>query len=129
MIIFFFWKGKKHFGKTRKCWLPQLSSFPYVFLKSPASGSFNPFPHNKILDLTELKAFADDKLNVIKILISVFDRVENIVRKEKLLVQAIFPIPTMFWKGFFPRGVKRFHCVGMGQSRDCVLNCWNSATN
>ena len=42
---------------------------------------FNPFPHNKILDQTELKAFAEDKLNVTKMIISVFDRVENIVEK------------------------------------------------
>ena len=35
---------------------------------------FNPFPHNKILDQTKLKAFADVKLNVTKMIISVFDR-------------------------------------------------------
>ena len=33
----------------------------------------NPFPQNKILDQTELKAFADDKLNVPKMIISIFD--------------------------------------------------------
>ena len=42
---------------------------------------FNSFPHDKILDQTKLKAFADDKLNVTKMIISVFDRVENIVGK------------------------------------------------
>ena len=35
----------------------------------------NPFPHDKILDQTKLKAFADDILNVTKLIISVFDRV------------------------------------------------------
>ena len=46
-------------------------------------------PHDKILDQTKLKAFADDKLNVTKKTIFVFDRVENIVKKGemKLLVQ------------------------------------------
>ena len=39
--------------------------------------------------------------------------------KEKLLVQAISPFPTMFSKGFFPKGVKRCHCVRMGE----VLHC------
>ena len=34
-------------------------------------------PNDKILDATKLKAFADDKLNVSKIMISVLDRVEN----------------------------------------------------
>ena len=37
-------------------------------------------PNNKILDWTELKAFADYKLDVAKIMISVSDRVENIVQ-------------------------------------------------
>ena len=55
-----------------------------------------PFPHDKILDHTKFKAYVDDKLNVIKMIISVFDRVENIVRKGELLVQAISPFPTMF---------------------------------
>ena len=68
----------------------------------------NPFPHDKVLDQTKLKAFADDKLNVTKMIIPVFDRVENIVGK------AISPFPTMFSIGFFPRGVKRCHCVGVG---------------
>ena len=84
--------------------------------KSPVSevACFNPFPHDKTLDQTELKAFADEKLNVTKMIISVLDKVENIGAKEKLLVQAISSFPTMFSKGFFPRPVKRCHCVGMG---------------
>ena len=40
----------------------------------------NLFPQDKILDQTKLKAFADN-LNVTKMIISVFDRVENIVGK------------------------------------------------
>ena len=61
---------------------------------------FNLFPQKKILDQTKLKAFADDEVGVTKIIISVFDRVENIVGRKKLLVQAISPFPTMFSKGF-----------------------------
>ena len=38
-------------------------------------------PNNKIWSLTKLKAFTDDKLNVAKMMISLFDRVENIVGK------------------------------------------------
>ena len=49
--------------------------------------------------------------------ISVFDRVENIVGKGKFLVQAISPFPTMFSKGFLSRPVKKCHCVGMGYSK------------
>ena len=41
----------------------------------------NPLPNNKILDVTKLKAFADDKLNVAKMTISLLDTVENTVGK------------------------------------------------
>ena len=51
---------------------------------------FNPFPHDKILDQTKLKPFADDKLNVTKMIISVFDRVENIVRKGEIACTSNF---------------------------------------
>ena len=43
-----------------------------------------PFPHDQILDKSKLKAFADDKYNVTKMIISVFDRVENIVGKGEI---------------------------------------------
>ena len=42
---------------------------------------FNPLLNNKILDMTKLKAFADDKLNIAKMTVSLFDRVENTVGK------------------------------------------------
>ena len=45
--------------------------------------SLNTSPNNKILDWTKLKAFAEMKLNVAKMMISLFDRVVNIVVKEK----------------------------------------------
>ena len=66
---------------------------------------FNPFPHNKILDQTKLKVFADDKLNVTKMIISAFNRVENIVGKGEIACTSNFS---------FPRLVKMCHCVGMG---------------
>ena len=47
-----------------------LNFFSYVF-------HFNPFPIDKIWDVTKLKAFADDKLNADELTISLFDRVEN----------------------------------------------------
>ena len=40
---------------------------------------FNPLPNDKILYMTKLKAFADDKLNVAKMTITSCDRVENTV--------------------------------------------------
>ena len=47
------------------------------------TAKFNSLPNNKILDLSKLKAFADDKATVAKMMISLFDRVENIVEKEE----------------------------------------------
>ena len=41
----------------------------------------NSLPNDKILDVTKLKAIADDKSNVTKMMISLFDRVENTVGK------------------------------------------------
>ena len=62
---------------------------------------FNSLPNNKILFATKLKAFADDKLNVAKMLFSLFDRVENIVGKGEnagyqhfLLFPQCFPKPS-----------------------------------
>ena len=50
----------------------------------------NPFPLDKILDQTKLKAFANDKLNVTKMIISVFDKVENIVGKGEIACTSNF---------------------------------------
>ena len=62
---------------------------------------FNPLPNNKILDMTKLKAFADDKLNIDKMTISVLDRVENTEGKGEnagyqhfLLYPQCFPWPS-----------------------------------
>ena len=81
--------------------------------------SLNSLPNDKILDLSNFKAFADDILKVVQITICVSDRVENIVGKGEnagyqhfLLFPAFSPFPTMFSKGFFVRVVK---------SRDCVV--------
>ena len=41
----------------------------------------NSLPNDKILDETKLKAFADDKLNVAKTMIPLFDKVENTIGK------------------------------------------------
>ena len=41
----------------------------------------NPLPNNKILALTKLKGFADDKINVTQKMKFVLGRIENIVGK------------------------------------------------
>ena len=62
---------------------------------------FNRLPNNKILDMTKLRAFAGDKLNALKIMISHFDRIENTVGKGEnagyqhfLLFPHCFPKPS-----------------------------------
>ena len=62
---------------------------------------FNPFPNDKFLDVTKLKAFADEKLNVAKISIFLFDKAENTVVKGEnagyqhfLLFPQCFPMPS-----------------------------------
>ena len=43
------------------------------------SGNGLSLPNDKILDMTKLKVFADNKLKVAGTMISLYDRVENIV--------------------------------------------------
>ena len=43
----------------------------------------NPIPVDKISDWSKLKSVADSNLNVVQIIISVFDIVQNIVDKEE----------------------------------------------
>ena len=43
--------------------------------------SINPLPDDKILAWSKLKAFADDKIDVVKMMIYLFDRVDNTVGK------------------------------------------------
>ena len=59
-----------------------------------------PSPNKNILDVTKLKAFADDKLNVDRMMISLLDRIENTEGKGEnagyqhfLLFLQCFPKP------------------------------------
>ena len=68
---------------------------------------FNPLPNDKILDMTKLKAFADDKIDVAQMIVSVFDRVENIVGKGKNDgYQHFLLFPQCFQKTSFLRSLK-----------------------
>ena len=58
----------------------------------------------KIVDQSNLNAFANCKIDMIQELQFILDRIENIVGKEKML--AFSPFPTMFLKAFFLRNVK-----------------------
>ena len=76
-------------------------------LNAFAELKFNPLPNGKILDGFKLKAFADDKINVAEMVISLSDRTENIVGKG-----AFSPFPRKFSKALYLRVV---------ESRDCMV--------
>ena len=60
----------------------------------------------KILDWTKLKAFADDKIKVFKMMIFVFDKVENNAEKEKCWLPAFFLFQQCFQTTFYPGLIK-----------------------
>ena len=73
----------------------------------------NPLPDDKILDMTKLKGFADDKLNIDKMTFSLVDGVENTEGKGEnvgyqhfLLFPQCFPQPSL-------GVVKSWNCVVM----------------
>ena len=68
--------------------------------KTPENAMYlNSLPHNKILDGSKLKAFADDKLNATEKLKFVLGRVENIVGKgENAGYQHFLLFPQCFQK-------------------------------
>ena len=51
----------------------------YKFQCKIIKESIKPLPNDKFLDVTKLKAFADDKLNVDKMTISLYDRAGSTV--------------------------------------------------
>ena len=68
---------------------------------------FSPLPHDKILDWSKLKAFADDKISVNEKLKFGFGKVENIVGKEENDgFQHFLLFPQCFLKVFFSRSLK-----------------------
>ena len=72
----------------------------------------NPLPHNEIMDLTKLKVFADNKLNITKMTTFLFDRVENFVGKgENAGDQDFLLFRQCFTEAFFPRVVKSQDCM------------------
>ena len=77
----------------------------------------NPLPDDKILDQTELKAFADDKLNVTKMIISVFDRVENIVGKGEIACTSNFSFSHSVFKRLLSQMCQKVSLSGNGLCR------------
>ena len=62
-------------------------------------------PNNRIFDLTKLKAFVDDVLNVTKMMFFPFDRVEITVGiRENAGYQNFLFFPIVFSNAFFLKG-------------------------
>ena len=71
---------------------------------SEFNSSINPLPNDNFLDVTKLKAFADDKLNAAKR--SFFSLIEQktLWEKEKMLVTSIFSFSHSVFKSFLLSG-------------------------
>ena len=70
----------------------------------------------QILDSSKLKDFADENFKFYENSRKLFKPVENTVGKGEIARYEQFLLfPQCFQKGLLPRGVKRCHCVGMGQ--------------
>ena len=82
--------------------------------QSRASDDFhNPFPKDKFLAWSKLKAFADDKLNVVKMTISLFERSENNVGEGENASYQHFLIVLQFFQ--------KPSSLGVVKSLDCVV--------
>ena len=77
----------------------------------------NPLADDKILDQTKLEASAGNKLNVTKMIISVFDRVENIVGKGEIACTSNFSFSHNVFKRL------------LSQTRQKVSLCGNGLTH
>ena len=71
----------------------------------------NPLPNGNILDWSKLEAFADEKINVAEIIISLSDGIQNIVGKAENTGYQHSPLPTMLSKALFFKVVKSQNCV------------------
>ena len=80
------------------CLLDKMDLYRYII---------SSLPNDNFLDWTKFKAFADDNLNVAKRMISVYDRVENIVGKgENAGYQHFLLFPQCFQKVSFSVSLK-----------------------
>ena len=78
----------KECAKRKKCSLRAFSLFPTVFSKD--------LDCKHIKNKTRLKAFADDKLTVTKMIVSAFDRVENCGNRRNCLHKQFLLFPQCF---------------------------------
>ena len=102
--------------------LQERTEAKFVDMEQAYKVCFNSLPNNRILDWSNLTAFADDKIDMNEKLKFGLGRVENIVgkgenagnqlftkhcgKRRKCWLPAFSPFPTMFSKAFFNRVIK-----------------------
>ena len=72
---------------------------------------------------TKLKAFADDKLSITKMIISVFDRVENIVGKGEIACTSNFSFSHNVFKWLLSQTCQKVSLCGNGLNPFLVFFC------
>ena len=92
------------------------TSYFELFIKQD-NYDINPFLHDKNLDQTKLKAFADDKLDVTKMVIYVFDRIENIVGNGEIACTSNFFFSHNVFKRLLSQTRRKVSLCGNGLSR------------
>ena len=75
---------------------------------------FNPSHPTKTFDQTKLTAFADDKLRVTKMIISIFDKVENIVGKGEIACTSNFSFSHNVFKRLLTQTRQNVLLCGIG---------------
>ena len=85
-------------------------------LKKGEKNFYIPLPHDKILDQTKLKAYSDDKLNVTKMIISIFDRVENNCGRRRNCLYKQFLLSHNVFKRFLSQMRQKVSLCGNGLS-------------
>ena len=113
-------KGRKHCGRRRNCSLREISPFLTVFSKDlycrhvKNQGLFGKELTHSLT--TKLKAFADEKLNVTKLVISVFDRVENIVGTREIACICNFSFSHIVFKRLLSQTRQKVSLCGDGST-------------
>ena len=121
-------------GERIKCWLflvdctkimskfSEIHNFSHALMKRGLN-AFNPLPNHKILDLSKMKAFADNNKNVSQKWKVALERiVNNCGERRKCWFPAILPFPTMFSKAFFLRVIKSHYLLLSQTSPDFYVS-------
>ena len=100
-VVLIILDGFEYFSMPNSKWVSKTG--PETEHNTKLEPVLNPLPDDKILDWSKLKAFADDNLKAAKMMISLYDRVENIVgKKENAGSQHFLLFPQCFQKASFP---------------------------